>query len=219
MPTKLPVVLCLHGFGTNAAIFKLQTRHVRAALESEVRFVFVDGPFDAPPGPGVLPCFADCGPFFSWFSSWRNASIEQSAADHLAILQAINDCLAKHNLTCDDINGVLGFSQGALAASLISILRQNRFTTWQSLRVAILLCGAYHDVRPLITQGKRLDIPSIHVHGLRDPLLPSSRLLYSQIFSKEAAIMIEMDIDHTLPHERSDIVEMARHVRNAMVVS
>jgi predicted esterase len=217
MPTKKSVVLCLHGYGTNAAIFRVQTRHLRAALASEMQFIFVDAPFTSPPGPGVLPYFADCGPFYSWSSTRSEFSVASNEVDTTTVLATIVQCLAKHRLSVKDVVGILGFSQGAVVASLLSFLAERQPSSWPRLRLAILLCGAYHDVLPKIFNGNRLNIASIHVHGLKDPLLKSSRLLYSSTFKEDVAVKIEMDIAHTLPHEAFDVFRVAGRVREVML--
>ncbi|OJD15723.1 hypothetical protein AJ78_04058 [Emergomyces pasteurianus Ep9510] len=67
MPSDpLPSILCLHGSGTSAAIFKIQTIRLRRELQHRFSFVFIDAPFETDPGPGVLPVFADAGPYFTW---------------------------------------------------------------------------------------------------------------------------------------------------------
>src|SRR5271169_5143167 len=67
MDTFLPTILCLHGHGTSATIFEAQTRNIRSALRSQFKFVYIDAPYESEPGPGVLPCFADSGPYYTWF--------------------------------------------------------------------------------------------------------------------------------------------------------
>ncbi|EEH16749.2 hypothetical protein PABG_06836 [Paracoccidioides brasiliensis Pb03] len=64
--SPLPSILCLHGSGTSAAIFEVQTARVRRELQNRFSFVFLDAPFETNPGPGVLPVFADAAPYFTW---------------------------------------------------------------------------------------------------------------------------------------------------------
>ncbi|KAK3381175.1 serine hydrolase FSH [Podospora didyma] len=46
-------ILCLHGAGTSAAIFKSQTAAFRSKLGPEYTFEFLDGPFPGTPAPGI----------------------------------------------------------------------------------------------------------------------------------------------------------------------
>jgi pimeloyl-ACP methyl ester carboxylesterase len=114
----LPRLLCLHGGGTNARIFRTQCRVLRARLASHFRLVFIDAPFFLDrPGPDVVSVYADWGPFRSWLSP-------DTPAEQVA--RRIEDVLEAGKRSDDDSGatgewvGVLGFSQGAkLAASLL----------------------------------------------------------------------------------------------------
>ncbi|CAG8888046.1 unnamed protein product [Penicillium egyptiacum] len=50
----LPRILCLHGGGSNAHIFKTQCRVVSRMLEPYLRFAYAEAPLDSMPGPDVL---------------------------------------------------------------------------------------------------------------------------------------------------------------------
>src|SRR5271154_2020825 len=62
----LPAILCLHGGGSNSTVFKIQTRRLQWALNSQFRFVFAQAPHEGTPGMGMLPVFASCAPFYRW---------------------------------------------------------------------------------------------------------------------------------------------------------
>src|SRR2546423_10941319 len=64
----LPAILCLHGGGSNSTVFKIQTRRLQWALNSQFRFVFAQAPIEGTPGMGMLPDFASCAPFYRWVS-------------------------------------------------------------------------------------------------------------------------------------------------------
>ena len=66
----LPRILCLHGGGTNARIFRAQCRALITQLESEYRLVFAQAPFDSHAGPDVLSVYSQWGPFRRWLR-WR----------------------------------------------------------------------------------------------------------------------------------------------------
>ncbi|EHK97152.1 hypothetical protein M7I_7106 [Glarea lozoyensis 74030] len=51
---SLPRIMCLHGGGTNAKIFRMQCRALIAQLKSEFRFVFAEAPFISEAGPDVM---------------------------------------------------------------------------------------------------------------------------------------------------------------------
>lgn len=118
----LPRILCLHGGGTNARIFKAQCRKLIVQLKSEYRLVFADGPFASRAGSDVLSVYSQWGPFRRWLRWQQDDPIIQ----HEDIVMAINKCL-KEAVDQDDTAGgtgewlaIMGFSQGAkVAASLL----------------------------------------------------------------------------------------------------
>ncbi|KAF3480539.1 oxidoreductase [Arthroderma uncinatum] len=115
----LPRILCLHGGGTNARIFKMQCRVVSHMLEPYFRLVYVEAPFNSMPGPDVLSVYAAYGPFKRWFPE------DNEVKDRVAI-EAIDKSIKSTMIEDDRLGatgiwvGLLGFSQGAkLAASLL----------------------------------------------------------------------------------------------------
>lgn len=61
-----PRILCLHGGGTNAHIFRAQCRSLSYALAPHFRLAYAEAPFLSDPGPDVASVYADCGPFKRW---------------------------------------------------------------------------------------------------------------------------------------------------------
>ena len=118
----LPRILCLHGGGVNAKVFKAQCRVVISQLRGMFRLCFVDGPFICGPGPGIIPVYKDHGPFRRW-QRWLP---EHPEVDAKTVIEEIDICLRK-TMEEDDQRGatgewvaLLGFSQGAkICASLL----------------------------------------------------------------------------------------------------
>lgn len=120
----LPRILCLHGGGTNARIFRAQCRGLFAQLKTQFRLVFAEAPFAShEPGPDVGAVYGQWGPFRRWLR-YRPDQPWIPPAD---VARAI-DYACEHAMVEDDVsNGatgewvaVLGFSQGAkVAASLL----------------------------------------------------------------------------------------------------
>ncbi|KAL8724354.1 MAG: hypothetical protein Q9181_006865, partial [Wetmoreana brouardii] len=112
----LPCLLCLHGGGTSAYIFNIQTRRLQRALAKHFRFVFVDAPFECPAGPGVLPFFEGLGPYRRW--------IDENGSDEDKVRPLIRKTIAEDG---GNFVGVLGFSQGArLALGLLHEKEEKR---------------------------------------------------------------------------------------------
>lgn len=121
----LPRILCLHGGGVNAEIFRLQCRGLFRVLGSTFRFVFADAPYLSEADRNVLPTYAHVQPFRRWLR-WSPEHPDPGPEDICNdIDKVLYDTIAR-----DDADGaagewvaVMGFSQGAkLGASLL--LRQ-----------------------------------------------------------------------------------------------
>ncbi|KAI0813765.1 serine hydrolase FSH [Xylaria sp. FL0064] len=117
-----PRILCLHGGGTNARIFRAQCRVLSRMLEPYFRLVYAEAPYASSPGPDVVAVYAGDGPFKRWLRWLPNHETVDSQAAVRDIDRAI-----KEAMDADDAEGadgpwvaLLGFSQGAkLAASLL----------------------------------------------------------------------------------------------------
>ncbi|KKZ68223.1 hypothetical protein EMCG_06114 [[Emmonsia] crescens] len=153
-PDPLPSILCLHGSGTSAAIFKIQTIRLRRELQHRFSFVFIDAPFETDPGPGVLPVFADAGPYFTWMDlsalphshrSLANGDGEISALKR-SILRGRTQLMAPRtvelleNTVREQIErdgrgfvGVIGFSMGGRLVAGLLLEQQQRVLEQQRM--------------------------------------------------------------------------------------
>ncbi|KAL8643618.1 MAG: hypothetical protein Q9210_007615 [Variospora velana] len=215
---NLPSILCLHGGGTSASIFAIQTGRLRRALASHFRFVFVDAPFVCPPGPGVLPFFEGMGPYRRWIS--------ERGDEEGRVLPLLRKTMA------DDggcFVGVLGFSQGArLAMGLLREQQEGRAEAIGEFGFGVLLCGTYPPLSfssellpgaaPPTAQFETqhfyeedegiVGIPTVHVVGDRDSYAPKSRLLV-RCSKRESRTVMEFDIGHCLPVKPADTQRLA----------
>ncbi|KAM7205770.1 citrinin biosynthesis oxidoreductase CtnB [Naviculisporaceae sp. PSN 640] len=116
----LPRILCLHGGGVNAKVFRWQCRSIiRSGLTPHFRFVFADAPFECDPHPAIVQVYGEHGPFYRWLR-WLEDHEEVSAHDTCrSILGGLQSVMDKDEGTGEWV-GVLGFSQGAkIAGSLL----------------------------------------------------------------------------------------------------
>jgi predicted esterase len=122
----LPAILCLHGGGSNATVFKIQTRRLIWQLEKQFRFVFAQAPIEGTPGFGMLPVFASCAPFYRWVNrrfKIGESDVETTPAAEVDTIDSIIYDVMQANGGVESFKGVMGFSQGArLTAGLL--LRQ-----------------------------------------------------------------------------------------------
>lgn len=144
----LPRILCLHGGGTNASIFRTQCRQLSRSLEPHFRLVYVEAPFASLPGPDVAPVYGDCGPFKRWFpDDGKHSDADTILAIDASLREAIQNDDARAGATGPWV-GLLGFSQGAkLAASLLYRQQQrvakcpDRIGSSENWRFGVILAG------------------------------------------------------------------------------
>lgn len=136
----LPRILCLHGGGTNATIFRAQCRVLERALRPTFRLCYAQAPFPSEPGPDVLSVYEDYGPFRAWLR-WRPSDPEVESS---SVVEKIHESI-KNAMAEDDRQGatgefvaLLGFSQGAKICASLLYLQQARAE----------MCGGYHTPVP-----------------------------------------------------------------------
>ncbi|KAG6052580.1 hypothetical protein E4U17_005644 [Claviceps sp. LM77 group G4] len=245
----LPRILCLHGGGVNAQVFRLQCRGLFRVLGDSFRFVFPDAPYLSSADPGILPTYAHLQPFRRWLR-WKQ---DQPNPGPEAICQDIDDVL-REAMDRDDIAGatgdwvaVMGFSQGAkIAASLL--LRQQLRTSKlgpspaePSFKFAVLMAGraplismdpeltdslaladadelttgAFAQVTGAFLQGSKdhiLTLPTIHVHGRKDPGLADHQRLLTDFCREGTTRVVEWDGDHRVVIRDAEVACVAREI-------
>ncbi|KAI9832631.1 MAG: hypothetical protein M1819_004216 [Sarea resinae] len=242
----LPRILCLHGGGTNAEIFRIQCRALIAQLKPHFRLCFANAPFVSPPHPAMIPIFQDHGPFRCWLR-W---SLQQPELDATTVFDDIQRSL-QTAMAEDDCHGatgewvaLLGFSQGAkVAASLLfrQQLRAERLgkqNAGSNYGFAVLLAGraplisfdpdlvvssAMPDASQITTNlsypessfrthDQVLRLPTVHVHGLRDPGIELHRCLLEEYCEEGSTRIVEWDGEHRLPIKSKDVVAVVDQI-------
>lgn len=178
---QLPRILCLHGGGSNARIFKAQCRALRAQLADHFNFVFAEAPFPSEPGPDVTSVYKSFGPFRRWLRSGLHQpytpASEAAAVIEDSLSRAMDDS-TRQGATGEWV-AVLGFSQGAKMAASLLFQQQLRSTmlgqpsAGSSFRFAVLMAGR----APLVL--------------LDSDLLSNSALIDASRFELEKAPSIE----------------------------
>ncbi|KAK7729434.1 hypothetical protein SLS57_001919 [Botryosphaeria dothidea] len=217
-------------------------------LSSSFRLVFADAPFFCDAGPGILPVYADMGPYRRWLR-WlpHHAEVDApTAAEEIRYqLESAMEDDDRAGATGEWV-GFMGFSQGAkVSASLLFEAQRRRHaksqgqaikgyegvdkatTLWdQDWSFAVLMAGRSPLVAmspdaedyPFQTCGEAdsganrgpvggdalLDVPTLHVHGLKDQGLHLHRDLYQKYCSEEPKELLEWDGDHRVPVKTSD---------------
>lgn len=237
---NLPRILCLHGGGTNAQIFRMQCRVIERALQPWFRLVYAEASLPAQPGSDVTSVYKNYGPF----KAWLQTSSEDRARTASEVVDEIDAEIATA-MYLDDLKGatggwvaLLGFSQGAkIAASIVYTQQLSREMTgekammWPDFRFAVLLAGR----GPLVWLDREtsppigladagelsisviesqpcpglsshvLQVPTVHVHGSRDPGLELHRDLYRRHCTRNSTILLEFDQDHRVPIKTREV--------------
>ncbi|KAL5333387.1 serine hydrolase FSH [Aspergillus crustosus] len=229
-----PRILCLHGGGTNARIFRAQCRIISRYLEGTFRLVFAEAPFLSKAGPDVLSVYKAHGPFKCWlpWSATSPADINPFFA-----VDMLDDSLTAAMEEDDRAGatgpwvGLLGFSQGAkICASLL--YRQQRLLEQfgpthpgvMQWRFAILLAGrgplinldpglamAEEAVSQVLTSSV-LYLPTVHVHGTLDPGLHEHQKLFDRWCAEGTAQLMEWEGHHRVPIKRKDVIPLVAHI-------
>lgn len=162
----LPRILCLHGGGVNADIFRLQMRAIISRLSRQFRFVFADGPFICPAHPAIGAVYGNHGPFRRWLR-WLP---EHPEIDGETAIEEIRFQI-KTAMDDDDYRGgtgewvgLLGFSQGAKIAASLLLMQQTLEakgekpeSTW---KFGVIMAGR----APLVTLDERMG----YIKGVQD---------------------------------------------------
>jgi len=99
----LPRILCLHGGGTNARIFRMQCRVIERALRPWFRLVYAEASLPAKPGSDVTSVYKDYGPF----KAWLQTSSEDQTRTACQIIDEIDAEIATA-IYLDDLKGATG---------------------------------------------------------------------------------------------------------------
>jgi Serine hydrolase (FSH1) len=226
-PHCKPRILCLHGMGSNARIFEIQTRQLRRLLDPHFDFVFITAPIECDAGPEILPFFDGCGPFFRWLCS---DDLEGQEKILLDLHRIIDDDAAA---TEEPFVAVMGFSEGASIATSLILDQQERCrrTTIESnlsFRFVILLSagnsppflfrdhvfftqikeGTGHDASRGMEEH-RVTIPSVHVLGLSDTRLTEGRDLLRRFYNDSISTVFECEGGHQLPTSPNYLARLA----------
>lgn len=225
-------LLCIHGAGGSAAVFRVQLAKLSAALRNDFQLVYVTAPFPSDAGPGVLPLFQDMGPFYTWFakndgngSGNNNDANEESNTrieERVRALDApINKVVQDWQETSPEspIVGVVAFSEGALVATLLLWQQQMGRLPWlPTLSIAMFICCYYRDevteyiksASPEREADSLIKVPTLHLQGRQDFGRDGSRKLAETHYTPRFAHVLEFQGTHQFPNRRPDIEETVK---------
>ena len=226
---KKPVMIMLHGSGSSASIFRIQTHMLAKDLSSTYDLVYIDGPMLSAPGPGILPLFADMPSYHRWISS---ANVKLSQAYRLGelfeVARHIQEQLESQQIDPEQVVAFFGFSQGALVALALLGLRSAGQSAWTNLRFCVAIAGGTtgdaaqldnieHLVEMLSSIVGRGDgkFPGFTVHamGTQDLWYTDSQRLASLCPAERTQTMTYRE-GHVLPRKKKDVGQLVELIAN-----
>ncbi|KAJ2159834.1 Ovarian cancer-associated protein 2 [Coemansia sp. RSA 552] len=203
-------VLCLHGYTQNAERFRARTGPFRRGLKRSLELVYMTAPHAATDFQPQSTEAEPDGPSAAWW----NRSGDVWAEIRLSI-QSIGKVIREQG----PFDGILGFSQGSgMAAVLLALLQAARkpevlradaevaaavqdLSGCPELRFAFLFAGFYPDLPQFdrLTRGHKIQIPSLHMVGMTDAIVPRERgeQLAQQAFAD--ALLLTHEGGHFVP--------------------
>ncbi|OQV09154.1 hypothetical protein CLAIMM_13315 [Cladophialophora immunda] len=192
-------LLCFHGTGAKGSIFNVQMARICYQLRDVFEFIFLEGPRECPPGPGVLPMFSGQEPYRGWFGG-HDVTIDDSIREiNGAVQRGLDDWRHGRPDAEVDIVGAIGFSEGGLALALMLWLQQEQkpqreqhrehqgpFLSLPRLQFAVVSCCFFPREASLWLNARAqaqgmaaalIDVPTLHIHGNRDFCLGRARQL------------------------------------------
>jgi len=206
----LPAILCLHGGGSNATVFKIQARRLLWNLEKQFRFVFAQASIEGTPGFGMLPVFASCAPFYRWVSrrfKMGEADQESTPGDEVKAIDHAILKVMEENGGVDSFAGIIGFSQGARLVSGL-LLRQKieerdaGESRWK-FKFGIMIGGPF----PPIAMAEEVDpndyallkeVPTVHAWGRDDHVRAGCKEL-AAVCESDHCFQMDFEGGHHLP--------------------
>ena len=209
------------------------------AKTDKVEFYFVNGPVEAPADISIAEQYE--GPYYRFFDNEaphinQTISVIQSLSRQATSPEDYGRTLREHGMTdigsseaCDFLqqyveqhdggpfDGVLGFSEGASVASSL-ILRQSAEKRTNLFNFAIFICGIppfRWDRKGSILADEtteRIDIPTAHIVGSKDPLYQTSRVLYNLCHQPSASIFDHRGA-HTIPWDFLSTQGITKEIR------
>lgn len=159
-------VLCCHGSGTNSEFMALLQVGM-SPFRSRYEFLYVDGPLEGTP-PKETERFLSMIKLKKYYKWLEKDEKGQSYSGFQKAVDVVTDSVKK----LGQIDVILGFSQGAVVASLAA--QELASSSTNRIKAVVCVCG----VDPL-REGDRFDIPSFHIIGETDKLRERSLKLYS----------------------------------------
>ena len=215
-------LLCFHGTGSKGAIFNVQMARICFLLGDAFEFIFLDGPIESAAGPGVLPMFSGHEPYYCWFGGDGTTIEDSMKGINSSVKQRVDQWKATKSNPDAEIVGAIGFSEGALALSMMLWQQQQGLILWlPRLQFAAMSCCFFPNEASLWLNARaqdygmskaHIDFPTLHIHGNRDFCLGRARKLVRNHYQPKFATVIQTDAGHHLPTRKEEVAEVVKHI-------
>lgn len=230
-PSKKLRILCLHGFRQNASSFKGRTASLAKKLKKIADLVFIDAPHELPYiyQPPVLghhvncvsslppnpPPPENCKKKFAWFvepnfdgGSGANWKVADGPFDPFQYQQQTDGYdISLYHLKAvfsqeGPFDGILGFSQGAAMAALITS-QQEKLKGEMDFRFVILCSGFAVHIMKEMNRGL-IKCPSLHIfgdddHGKDRQIANQASKDLASLYDDGCSVIVEHDCGHIIP--------------------
>ena len=166
-------VLCIHGYRQNEKLFREKTGGLRKLLKRYMDFVFVSAPHVIPEEPNLARSVEERERGW-WFSRPEKAYNALDKTDitigYEESVGVIKETIVKEG----PFDGMLGFSQGASFASLLSVMRSEA-DSGVNFKFVILIAGFRSQMMTHLGMYERpISCPSFHTVGTSDAVIPTA---------------------------------------------
>ncbi|KAG7389406.1 hypothetical protein PHYBOEH_007516 [Phytophthora boehmeriae] len=170
-------VLCLHGFGQDASKFRNRISSLRRALKSSFDFEIPQAPFVVTSYPGSTPeeiaKIAEAEPTYKW---WDFEVVDEKTNTHeYGRVEEAVEYLAEFVRKEGPFDGIFGFSQGGMMASL---LLQRQFADPNNSPFAFkfgIFVSSADMGDPVFMSEQKVDVPTLHIMGETDAVVTMDR--------------------------------------------
>ncbi|KAF4124438.1 Serine hydrolase (FSH1) [Geosmithia morbida] len=240
-------VLCLHGAYGSAYKFQIQLQPFVQAVEKTgtMEFKWISGSYEANPpagfkdyfGPPPLYRFIDCDGISAMddlLTKIRDIPQGLTAEDSLrklvgdsplftpkALKASLDELIGKIDED-PEVDGILGYSEGAAVSASLILEEQRRFEEEgrpRRIKYAIFFAG-WPPAR--LVNGKvqmlfadecedMIDIPTCHIIGCNDPYVNGAMALYGMC-DEDTAVMFDHGKGHTVPRDARTVAELTRSI-------
>ncbi|KAI0905016.1 serine hydrolase FSH [Ustulina deusta] len=201
--------LCLHGRGTTAKIFEMQTARIRQALGRDHQFVFANGNVPTPPDAGAT---AVSDEYYGYVGNTR-LELENLYYDLLDIVNSEGP-----------FDGFMGFSEGGAVAAWMLIENAKHPFTFGPLKCAIFFSaavpfdpdivrtGLVKPIDPAI-EGEVIQIPTAHVWSNENDINVEEAKSLASLCDARVRETFVHSLGHNVPGSKSDSEALAGTLR------